>query len=158
MEHLLLKILDFRMSQPTANWFLMHFLRFIKIQTCLGNKNNQDLCSRIEYLSKYLTELTLIDIDTFVQYLPSQIAASAVYLAMFTLGRPWTKQVADIVGYGYDLGELKACVIDLYKAMQQAPQHPQQAIQEKYKQPKYDYISSIEPPKALPAFIYRTAE
>ena len=154
MEHLLLKILDFKMSPPTANWFLMHFLRFIKLNTCLSNKSNADLCSRIEHLSRYLAELTLIDIDTFVQYLPSQIAASAIYLAMFTLGRPWTKQIADIIGYGYDLGELKACIIDLYKAMQQAPQQPQQAIQEKYKQPKYDYISSIEPPKSLPSFIY----
>ena len=154
MEHLLLKVLDFKMSPPTANWFLMHFLRFIKLNTCLSSKSNADLCGRIEHLSRYLAELTLIDIDTFVQYLPSQIAASAIYLAMFTLGKPWTKQIADIIGYGYDLSELKACIIDMYKAMQQAPQQPQQAIQEKYKQPKYDYISSIEPPKSLPSFIY----
>lgn len=29
MEHLLLKVLDFKMSSPTANWFLSHFLRYI---------------------------------------------------------------------------------------------------------------------------------
>lgn len=29
MEHLLLKVLDFKMSSPTANWFLSHFLRLV---------------------------------------------------------------------------------------------------------------------------------
>jgi len=137
MEHLLLKTLDFKMNSPTINWFLNYYLRFIKT-----NK-------KVENLARYLAELSLIDGDIFLNYLPSQIAASAVYLALNTLGKPWTKQIADTLGCKHDLSELKQCIIHLYKAMQQAPNHGQQAIQEKYKQAKYDYAALIEPPKSL---------
>jgi len=153
MEHLLLKVLDFRMNAPTVNWFLLYFLRFIKQSTNYSTSSNSQLFQRIEYLSRYLAELTLIDSDTFLSYLPSQIAASAIYLALYTLGKPWTKQIAEITGYNFDLSELKQCIIHLYKAMQQAPDHPQQAIQEKYKQAKYEQVSMIEPPKSLASFI-----
>lgn len=157
MEHLLLKVLDFRMTAPTANWFLLHYLRFLNPsngQTPM-KPQQQELQSRIENLARYLAELTLIDSDTFLSYLPSQIAASAVYLSMYTLNKQWTKQIADQLGYSFDLTELKSCINDMYKCMQQAAHHPQQAIQEKYKQAKYDYVSLIEPPKALPHFIYQ---
>jgi cyclin A len=153
MEHLMLKVLDFRMSPPTANWFLSHYLRFIKLQTSLNHANNFDLYQRIDHLSRYLAELTLIDSETFLAYLPSQIAVSAIYLALYTLGRAWTRQIAEICGYSYDLSEIKACINDLFKAMQAAETHPQQAIQEKYKQSRYDYVALTEPPKALPSFL-----
>jgi hypothetical protein len=160
MEHLLLKVLDFRMNTPTINCFLLHYLRFLKLNSnnnncCINNNQGQESQSRVENLSRYLAELTLIDADTFLVYLPSQIAASAVYLSMYTTNKPWTKQVADLLGYNYDLSELKGCIIDMHKCMQQAAQHPQQAIQEKYKHAKYDHVSLIEPPKALLQFIYQ---
>lgn len=137
MEHLLLKTLDFKMSSPTINWFLMYYLRFIK--------TNQ----KVENLARYLAELSLIEGDIFLNYLPSEIAASAVYLALTTLGKPWTRQIAETLGYKHDLSELKQCIVHLHKAMQQAPNHGQQAIQEKYKQAKYDYVALIEPLKSL---------
>lgn len=137
MEHLLLKTLDFKMSSPTINWFLMYYLRFIK--------TNQ----KVENLARYIAELSLIEGDIFLNYLPSEIAASAVYLALNTLGKPWTKQIAETLGYKHDLSELKQCIMHLHKAMQQAPNHSQQAIQEKYKQAKYDYVALIEPLKSL---------
>jgi len=157
MEHLLLKILDFKMSSPTISWFLMHFLRFIKLNTSLYSTANKDMYNRIENLSRYLCELTLIDADTYLAYLPSQIAASAIYLSFYTLGRSWTKQVAETIGYNHDLSELKSCIFDLYKTMKQAPTHPQQAVQEKYKQPKYEYASLIDPPKTLAPHLYNSA-
>lgn len=155
MEHLLLKVLDFRMNTPTINCFLMHYLRFMKFNSINGSLNAQcqETQSKIESLSRYLAELTLIDADTFLTYLPSQIASSAIYLAMYTLNKPWTKQIADQLGYNVDLNELKSCINAMYKCMQQAAHHPQQAIQEKYKQAKYDYVSLIEPPKGLPQFV-----
>jgi len=165
MEHLLLKVLDFRMNTPTTNCFLLHYLRFLKLSAnnssnCSTYNQNQiaqgmEIQSRIEHLSRYIAELTLIDADTFLAYLPSQIAASAIYLAMFTMNKTWTKQTADLIGYSYDLTELKGCIVDMFKCMQQAAHHPQQAIQEKYKHAKYDYVSLIEIPKALPQFIYQ---
>lgn len=69
---------------------------------------------------------------------------------MYTLGRPWTKQVADMCGYSHDLVELKSCIQEMFKTMQGALDNPQQAIQEKYKHNKYDYVALIEPPKTLP--------
>ena len=158
MEHLLLKSLDFRMSPPTISWFLMHYLRFVKLGTSLNTPAHKDLYNRIECLARYLCELTLIDADTFLGYLPSQVAASALYLSFYTLGRPWTKQVAEIVGYNYDLSELRTCICDLHKSMQEAPRHPQQAIQEKYKQPRFEYASLVDPPQSLPAHLYVTPQ
>ena len=152
MEHLLLKTLDFRMSQPTANWFLSHFLKFLKLSTNLSQTQHSDLFPRIESLSRYLTELTLLDCETFLHYLPSQIAASAIYIALATLNKPWTKQIAEILGFTYDLAELKPCISELFKFYRQAKELPQQAIQDKYKQAKHEHVGLIEPPKSLPFF------
>lgn len=149
MEHLLLKVLDFKMSPPTINWFLSHYLRFIRISTKLSNPNEHEMLSRIENLSRYLAELTLIDADTYLTYLPSQIAASAIYLSVFTLGKEWTGKIEEICAYRPE--EIKSCVQDMHRSMQQAAAHPQQAIQEKYKQAKYDHVSLIEPAKKLDA-------
>jgi len=153
MEHLLLKVLDFKMSPPTINWFLSHYLRFIKLGTNLNNPNNEDLYTRIENLSRYLAELTLIDADTFLAYLPSEIAASSIYLALYTLNKPWTREIGEICNY--QVSEMKQCAQDLYKSMQQASGHAQQAIQEKYKQAKYDHVSLIDPPKQLDPKVFQ---
>ena len=50
--------------------------------------------------------------------------------------------------------QAKECIINLHKAMEQAANHPQQAIQEKYKQAKYDQVALIEPPKSLASCIH----
>lgn len=145
MEHLLLKVLDFRMNTPTCNCFLTHYLRFLRM-TALN------LSDKVEHLSRYLTELTLIESDTFLQFLPSQIAASAIYLSMYTLGKQWTKAIADQLGYDFELSELKDCIIAMHKTMQNAPALPQQAIQEKYKSHRFSNVASLEAPKVLAAF------
>ena len=137
------------MSAPTINYFLVFYLRFLKL-----NFSN-DLQRKIENMSRYLSELTLIEGDTYLQYLPSQIAASSIYLALLTYDKPWTKQIAETIGYSFDLTELKPCIIEMHKTMVNAPTHPQQAIQEKYKLDKYDAVSSIEAPRSLPASIYQ---
>jgi cyclin A len=148
MEHLLLKVLDFKMNAPTANWFLSHYLRFGKRHFGL---HSQEELHRVEMLARYAAELTLIDSDTFIGYLPSQIAASAVYLSLLSHNRPWTKQIADTLGYAHDLTDLKACIADMHEALVKAPTQPQQAVYEKYKLPKYEQVSLITPPVSLPA-------
>jgi len=142
MEHLLLKVLDFRMNTPTTNNFLTHYLRFLKM-------NGLMVSNKVDYLARYLAELTLIDSDTFLSFLPSQIAASAIYLSMYTLGKKWTKQIADDLGFDFELTELKECIHALHKAMEFAPQLPQQAIQEKYKSSRFGCVSLLEAPKNL---------
>lgn len=142
MEHLLLKVLDFRMNTPTTNNFLTHYLRFLKM-------NGHMVSSRVDHLARYLAELTLIESDTFLNFLPSQIAASSIYLAMYTLDKKWTKQVADELGYDFELTELKECIQALHNSMKAAPQSPQQAIQEKYKSSRFSGVSLLEAPKTL---------
>lgn len=148
MEHLLLKVLDFNMNAPTVNWFLNHYLRFNKRHFSLTSSDDQQ---RFESLARYVAELTLLDVDTFIGFLPSQIAASAVYLALACFDRPWTKQIADGLGYGHDLAELRDCIKAMHCAMQEAPGKPQQAIVEKYKSAKHHHVSLTSPPKQLPA-------
>jgi cyclin A len=149
MEHLLLKTLDFRVSQPTANWFLTHFVKFMRLSNCLGGTGKQsDAFARFEFLARYLIELTLLDAETFLEYLPSQIAASAVYLSLLALKRPWTTQVAEVVGYEHQ--ELSGCLRDLLAMHKSAGSLSQQAIQDKYKQSKYEHVSLIDPPAELP--------
>jgi len=118
MEHLLLKVLDFRMNTPTINCFLTHFLRFLKM-------TQLNTSEKVESLARYLAELTLIESETYLSFLPSQIAASAIYLSMYTLGKKWTKEIAAQIGYEFDLSELKECIIAMHKSMQLAESLPQ---------------------------------
>jgi len=140
MEHLLLKVLDFRMNTPTCNCFLTHYLRFLKMFEL-------NTCDKVEHLARYLAELTLIDSETFLGYLPSQIAAASIYLAMNIVGKAWNKQIGEQLGY--EVNEIEECVLDLLKMMQKAPEHPQQAIQEKYKQSKFSQVALIEAPDSV---------
>lgn len=142
MEHLILKVLNFHMNTPTINNFLTHYLRFLK----MSGLNTSD---KVEHMAHYLAELTLIDSKTFLGFLPSQIAASAIYLSLFTFNKKWTKAIAEQLGYDHDLNELKECIEAMHKSMQNAENLPQQAIQEKYKSKKFSSVSSVEPPKSL---------
>lgn len=54
-------------------------------------KNLQNPSLELEYLANYLAELTLMNYG-FLNFLPSMIAASAVFLARWTLDQsshPW---------------------------------------------------------------------
>jgi cyclin A len=138
MEHLILKVLNFHMNAPTANCFLLHFIQFSK-------------CSKkIEHLARYLAELTLIEADPFLEFLPSQIATSSLYLSMLILNkREWNlNDMFELTGYRVD-NKIKSCVNEIYKAMCNASTHAQQAIQEKYRSERFDCVSLIEPPKNL---------
>lgn len=143
MEHLLLKVLDFRMNTPTTNNFLTHYLRFLRMSGLI-------VSDKVEHLARYLAELTLLESDCFLNFLPSQIAASAIYLSMFTLGKKWTKLIADQLGYDFELTELSECINALHNSMKVAPTLPQQAIQEKYKSHRYNGVSQLEAPTSLP--------
>lgn len=133
MEHLILKVLNFHMNAPTANCFLLHFLRYCKSD------------SKTEHLARYLAELTLVEAEPFLEYVPSEIASSALYLSMYILGKKWTSETSALTGY--TPAQLEKCIRDMHKCMQNAPAHPQQAIQEKYKQERYSYVSTIEAPQ-----------
>ncbi|XP_059935909.1 cyclin-A1 isoform X1 [Mesoplodon densirostris] len=137
MEHLLLKVLAFDLTVPTTNQFLLQYLR------------RQGVCVRTENLAKYVAELSLLEADPFLKYLPSLIAAAAYCLANYTVNRHfWPETLATFTGYS--LSEIVPCLSELHKVCLGIPHRPQQAIREKYKASKYMQVSLVEPPAVLP--------
>ncbi|XP_034546810.1 cyclin-A2 [Notolabrus celidotus] len=136
MEHLVLKVLSFDLAAPTINQFLTHYFL------------HQSVNKQVESLSMFLSELSLIDSDPFLKYLPSHTAAAAYTLANNTVtGGSWPKSLAEMTGYS--LEDLMPCVEDLHKIYLNAAQHAQQSVREKYKTTKYSEVSLIDPPTKL---------
>uniref|UniRef100_H2SY69 Cyclin-A2 n=1 Tax=Takifugu rubripes TaxID=31033 RepID=H2SY69_TAKRU len=103
---------------------------------------------QVENLAMYLGELSLVDSDPFLKYLPSQTAAAAFILANSTVtGGSWSKSLVEVTGY--TLEDLRPCIEDLHKLYLNASQHAQQAVREKYKGPKYMEVSVIQAPTKL---------
>uniref|UniRef100_G3VMK8 Cyclin A1 n=1 Tax=Sarcophilus harrisii TaxID=9305 RepID=G3VMK8_SARHA len=123
MEHLLLKVLAFDLTVPTTNQFLLQYLQ------------KQGVCLRTENLAKYVAELSLLEADPFLKYVPSLIAAAAYCLANYTVNRHfWPETLAAFTGYS--LSEIVPCLSELHRACLDIPHRPQQAIREKYKASK----------------------
>ncbi|XP_016087731.1 cyclin-A2 [Sinocyclocheilus grahami] len=136
MEHLVLTVLSFDLAAPTINQFLTQYFL------------HQPVSSKVESLSMFLGELSLIDCDTFLKYLPSQTAAAAFILANHTIaGGSWSKALIEMTGY--TLVDLMSCIQDLHQIYLGAAQHTQQAVREKYRGSKYHEVSLIEPPEKL---------
>lgn len=136
MEHLVLKVLSFDLASPTINQFLTQY--FLQ----------HTVTKQVESLAMYLGELSLVDSDPFLKYLPSQTAAAAYILANTTVtGASWPKSLNEMTGYS--LEDLMPCIEDLHRTYLNAPQHAQQSVREKYKSSKYHEVSSINAPTKL---------
>ncbi|XP_056095632.1 cyclin-A1 [Rhinichthys klamathensis goyatoka] len=137
MEQHLLRVLAFDMTVPTVHQFLMQYTL------------EEQICARTVNLALFLSELSLLEVDPFVQYLPSKIAAAAYCLANYTLnGALWPENLYAFTGYS--LGVISPCLKELHKLHLGAASRPQQAIQEKYKSSKNCGVSLIEPVESLP--------
>ncbi|XP_026185145.1 cyclin-A1 [Mastacembelus armatus] len=131
MEHVVLKLLAFKMAAPTTNQFLRLFM---SIHSVCGNTENLALVRKISYLN-YLAELSLLEIDPFLQYSPSLVAAGAYCLATYTINRSlWPDSLYDFTGY--TMAEIIPCLSDLHNLYVSAESRPQQAIRDKYKSSK----------------------
>ncbi|XP_034037927.1 cyclin-A2 [Thalassophryne amazonica] len=136
MEHLVLKVLSFDLAAPTINQFLTQYFL------------THSVSKQVESLAMYLSELSLVDSDPFLKYLPSQMAAAAFILANnTTTGGSWPMSLSEMTGYS--LEDLMPCVEDLHQAHLNAPQHAQQSVREKYKSSKYHEVSLINAPTKL---------
>jgi cyclin A len=83
-------------------------------------------------LFQYLSELTLLEADPYLQHLPSQLAASSIALARHTLDQgAWPEDFEEATGYKFE--DLKQCISHLNQTYSNASTYPQQAIREKYK-------------------------
>ncbi|XP_017272901.1 cyclin-A2 [Kryptolebias marmoratus] len=136
MEHLVLKVLSFDMAAPTINQFLTLYF-------C-----HHSVAKRVESLAMYLGELSLVDSDPFLKYLPSETAAAAYILANNTVtGGSWPKSLVEETGY--TLEDLMPCIEELHRMYLSAGQHAQQSVREKYKGSKYHEVSCINAPAKL---------
>ncbi|RYQ87283.1 hypothetical protein Ahy_B09g094762 [Arachis hypogaea] len=101
----------------------------------------------LEYLANYLAELTLMEYS-FLNFLPSTIAASAVFLAKWTLDQskhPWSPTLQHYACY--KASDLKTTVLALQDLQLNINGCPLTAIRSKYSQDKFKYVGSLSPPK-----------
>uniref|UniRef100_A0A1J3IQK6 Putative cyclin-A3-1 n=2 Tax=Noccaea caerulescens TaxID=107243 RepID=A0A1J3IQK6_NOCCA len=147
MEADMLLALQFELGNPTSVTFLRRFTR-------VGQEdfNMSDL--KMEFLCSYLSELSMLDYNS-VKFLPSIVAASAVFLARFIIRpkqHPWSVMLEEYTKY--KAGDLKECVgmiHDLYLS-RKGPAF--QAIREKYKQHKFKCVAMMPVSPELPLTFY----
>lgn len=140
MENLILKVLSFDVAAPTINLFCERFLKH-------SGYTEDDQAYN---LTMMLAEMTLVDAETYGNFVPSQIAASCLCMANHALRQtPWSEDLTQHTGYS--MSELNACVQALYHTFAQSPQSPQQAIRDKYKLSKFKEVALICPPSLMPS-------
>ncbi|KAL0799618.1 hypothetical protein Bca101_054793 [Brassica carinata] len=145
MENQVLKHFSFQIYTPTPKTFLRRFLRAAAQASSHLSRQRLEL----ESLASYLTELTLIDCR-FLKFLPSVIAASAVFLAKWTLDQsnhPWNLTLEHYTTY--KASELKASVHALQDLQLNTRGCPLSAIRMKYRQEKFKSVAVLISPKLL---------
>lgn len=144
MESEVLNHLSFHLSAPTVKTFLRRFLR-------AAQASCKDTMLPLGYLANYLAELTLVEYS-FLKFLPSEIAASAVFLARWILDQschPWDTTLQHYTSYkALDLKETVMALQDLHINSKTCPLN---AIPEKYKHQKFKSVAALASPKLLPS-------
>ncbi|CAN6486938.1 unnamed protein product [Victoria cruziana] len=148
MEIAVLNHLRFELTAPTTKTFLRRFLRAAQA----SNEMVRDFS--LEFLANYLAELTLLDYR-FLKFVPSRIAASAVFLAKWTLDQlshPWNPTLEHYTNY--KALELKTVVFEIHRMqMDTKEDHPTnlslKAIREKYSQQKFKSVAALSFPRPL---------
>ncbi|CAA0838350.1 Cyclin-A2-2 [Striga hermonthica] len=136
MESRVLNCLSFHLSVPTIKKFLRRFIHAAQV-------SYEAPLAELDFLANYLAELTLQEYS-FLKFLPSQIAASAVFLARWTLDQsnhPWNSTLEHYTRY--KTTELKNAVSELQELQLNTRGCLLKAIREKYKQPKFKCVSTL---------------
>lgn len=142
MESDILKFLNFEMGNPTIKTFLR---RFIKV----GLEGDQYPDLKLEFLANYLAELSLLDYGC-LRFLPSVVAASAVFVARLTLkpdAHPWNPLLQRQTGYSSS--ELTDCIKAIHDLQSNRNKSSLTAIREKYKQHRFKCVSALVPPQEI---------
>ncbi|KAK3035756.1 hypothetical protein RJ639_033458, partial [Escallonia herrerae] len=144
MEADVLKFLNFEMGNPTTKTFLRIFTR-------VAQENSMNESLQFEFLVCYLAELSLLDYGC-VRFLPSMVAASAVFLSRFTIQpemHPWCLALQESSGYGPS--ELKDCVFALHSLQLGRRGMGLRAVRGKYMDHKFKRVAALSPPSEVPA-------
>ncbi|XP_048227403.1 cyclin-A1-1 isoform X2 [Ricinus communis] len=143
MESAVLNYLKFEMTAPTAKCFLRRFVR-------AAQGVNEVPSMQLECLANYITELSLLEY-TMLGYVPSLIAASAIFLAKYILlpsRRPWNSTLKHYTLY--QPSDLSDCVKDLHRLCCNGHNSTLPAIREKYSQHKYKFVAKKYCPPSIP--------
>lgn len=142
MEANVLDVLEFSLTVATIKNFLRRFLKAAYAD------------QTVNMFANYLCELALHDYG-FVKYLPSLVAASAVYLALRTItssSQPWSTTLEFYTRHKLSDPDMQACIIELYNLHKTTPRAHTQAVDEKYATGQYLRVSSHKtvPPISSP--------
>ncbi|KAI6680113.1 hypothetical protein NL676_033994 [Syzygium grande] len=138
MESQVLNLLHFQLSVPTIKTFLRRFVQAAQVSSEVPS-------IELEYLSNYLAEITLVEYS-FLKFLPSLTAASAVLLARWTLNQadnPWNLTLEHYTNY--KASELKTAVLALEGLQLNTCGSTLNAIREKYRQQKFKRVATLTP-------------
>jgi len=137
METDVLSALEFSLTVATIKNFLRRFLKaaFAKDTTHM--------------LANFLCELSLHEY-TFMKFLPSVVAAAAVYLALRTVKTPesWSTTLEYYTHLTPAHPDVRACIIELHALHKVGPRSYTQAVHDKYSIPNYYKVSNhkVVPP------------
>lgn len=144
MEKELLRFLNSDLTNPIPKAFLR-----ILVRTAQGDCTPS--CSSFEYLSWFLVELSLLDYSC-LRFLPSMVAASAIFVARFTLEpekHPWGLKMQCYSGY--KPSELKDCVRAIHDLQLGRRASSSKAVREKYTQHKFKSVAALPSPLQIPS-------
>ncbi|KAK6916368.1 Cyclin, C-terminal domain [Dillenia turbinata] len=142
MEEKVLKFLNHDMGTPTIKTFLRSFSRAVQ-------DSDQHVDLHFEFLACYLAELSLVDYKC-LRFLPSIVAASAIFLANFTLQpmlHPWNLVLKSCSGYRP--AELKDCVLAMHD-LQLDERGRAPAVRDKYMQQKFKNVAKLPSLSIIP--------
>ncbi|KAL6873705.1 hypothetical protein ACP4OV_013787 [Aristida adscensionis] len=149
MESEILNLLKFEMGNPTVKTFLRMFIRSAEEDA------DKYPSLSLEFLGSYLAELSLLDYGC-LRFLPSVVAASAVFLARLTLDpntHPWSKKLQTVTSY--KPSELKDCISAIHGLQLNKKGSSQMAIRDKYKQHRFNGVSALLPPVEIPTSYFK---
>ncbi|RAL41108.1 hypothetical protein DM860_008806 [Cuscuta australis] len=137
MEKAVLKKLMFRLNAPTPYVFMLRFLRASQADKKFG------------HLAFFLVELCLVE-DEALNYKPSLICASAIYVARCTLHMTptWTPMLESHARY--EESQLSDCAEMILRFHKAARTSRLSVTFEKYMRSAYSKVAAINPLKKLP--------
>ncbi|KAF5739126.1 cyclin-A2-4-like [Tripterygium wilfordii] len=142
MESQIVRYFGFQIFAPTTKTFLRRFLR-------AAQASYKSPSLELECLANYLAEMTLVDYS-FLNLLPSLIAASAVFLSRWTLDQsshPWNPTLEHYTNY--KTLDLKTTVLAMQDLQWNTSGCPLNAIRMKYRQEKFKSVAALSSPKLL---------
>jgi cyclin B len=128
MEEKMVKALKYKMTIASIHCFMMRYLK-------AGHADR-----RMVWLASYVAERMLQEYD-MLKYLPSMVAACAVYVARKNLGRnAWSPTLLHYANYSE--GSLRACLEDMQRLIH-STKGSLAAVKKKYSSEKYGQVATM---------------